>query len=170
MQAYKEANDVVAWAQAVRCKGQRIKEVWNYPLGPIPFPYVLVSMLGLVKCGIRICYQFVNRNVLPLSRTESVGMFCSPISLPTFAESTVSVVEHLKKLGWDDELSRMANSDPKPQDQAEVSKICRKEITDQGTPFIEHHVHDHLIWGSPVVLGHLPQRVHAEGPRQTISQ
>ncbi|PPQ97344.1 hypothetical protein CVT26_006578 [Gymnopilus dilepis] len=36
------------------------------------------------------------------------------------------VIAHIKKLGWQDELSRMSDWDSKPQDQEIVLKLCRR--------------------------------------------
>lgn len=43
-----------------------------------------------------------------------------------------SVREHLKELGWGDELSKMGLHDPKVEQHSMIVKICKKNITEQG--------------------------------------
>ena len=41
-------------------------------------------------------------------------------------------MDHVKRLGWAEELSKMVGSDNKLEDRPEVIKACKKNITNQG--------------------------------------
>ncbi|KDR80012.1 hypothetical protein GALMADRAFT_242213 [Galerina marginata CBS 339.88] len=54
------------------------------------------------------------------------------------------VVERLKKLGWEDELSRMSEEDDKPQDDPIVLKACQKDITEQTLSNLEEFLNEFM--------------------------
>ncbi|KAF9525161.1 hypothetical protein CPB83DRAFT_909427 [Crepidotus variabilis] len=48
-----------------------------------------------------------------------------------------TVVDHLRKMGWSEELDKIPNEDPKPQDQNSVTKACQKPLTERGLKSLE---------------------------------
>jgi len=69
-----------------------------------------------------------------LSTTAEICVYIySPFLWSAFDAIVISIVGHLRSLGWGEELDRMAHRVLDLREIPGVAKACQKDITDQGT-------------------------------------